>query len=134
MSYSNKHLFVKTFPEHDFGAGAEIYSFRLPLNEHGVAMKGRLVNAGVHITETFANDQGGGTLQIGTAADNDAYALVNIADGAADEDCYDVTDDTDAILEEDIAAGTLIEVNCTQSTDSSTAAGKGMPFVEIYCW
>lgn len=139
MSYSKKQLVRMTFPEHDFGAGAEVYSFRLPYDEHGNAQQGRLVNVGVMcITETWANDGDGsapvGGVQIGTADDNDAYAKLVVADATADEDCYDVTDDTDAILDEDIPSGTLVEVNLVQCTDSGTAAGIGMPFVDFYVW
>jgi len=135
MSYDGKKLVRMTFPSHDFGAGAEVLSFYLPPNEHGEQTKGRVVNVGVMaITEAFANSTGGGTIQIGTATDNDAYAKLNIPDETADEACVDINTDADVIISEDISAGQLVEINCTQSTDADTAAGIGIPFVDFYVW
>lgn len=135
MSYDDKKLVRMTFPSHDFGAGAEVMSFYLPPNEDGGQTQGRVVNVGVMaITEAFANDTGGGGVQVGTATDNDAYAKLNIPDATADEACVDINTDADVILSEDIPAGTLVEINCTQSTDASTAAGIGIPFIDIYVW
>lgn len=135
MSYGNKKLVRMVMDEFDFGADAnEVYSFRLPYDEHGNAQKGRLVNIGVMVTETFSCNSTVASVELGESGDTDAYAKLEIADGTADEDCYDVTDDTDAILDEDIPSGTLLEVNLTQSTDGSGDAGKGMPFFDIYVW
>ena len=133
--YSNKQLIRMTLPSHDFGAGAEIYSFYLPPREDGKQSQGQVANVGIMaITEAFANDSGGGTVQVGTATDNDAYAKLNIPDATADEACIDINTDTDVVIADDIAAGTLVEVNCTQSTDTGTAAGIGMPFIDLYIW
>ena len=135
MSYSNKQLVRITLPSHDFGAGAEIYSMYLPPREDGTQSKGKLVNVGIMAhTEAFANDTGGGTVQVGTAGDNDAYALLNIPDATADEACVDINTDADVILSGDIPAGQLVEINLTQSTDASTAAGMAVPFIDVYVW
>ena len=135
MSYPDKRLIRMIFDEYDFGNDAnEVFSFRLPYDEHGVAQKGRLVNVGVMVTEVFACDSTVASVRVGTAGNNDAFAELNIPDATADEDCYDVSDDTDAILDEDIPADTLVEVNLIQSTDASSDTGKGIPFIDIYVW
>ena len=135
MSYSNKQLVRITLPSHDFGAGADIYSMYLPPREDGSQSKGKLVNVGIMAhTETFANDTGGGTVQVGTAADNDAYGLLNIPDAVADEACVDINTDSDVVISGAIPAGTLVEVNLTQCTDSGTAAGMAVPFIDVYVW
>ena len=130
MAYDNKQMLCMVWPEFDFGGGAaEVLSFRMP-----TGYTGKILKIGVSITETFANDSTEANFQVGTAADNDAYAKLNIADGAADEDFYDETDDTNAILAADIPADTLIEINLTNGTDGSAVAGKGYPtlWLQIY--
>jgi hypothetical protein len=105
---------------HDFGAGAEIFSLNGPTNKQGVIRE-----IGVSVTETFACDSTAATVQVGTAADNDAYALLTITDATADEAYFNQADDTDAIIA-GIPMNTLVEVNCTQSADSVAAAGQGI--------
>ena len=127
-SYDDVRLMSFTFPEWDFGDGDTVdnLSFRLPTGRPG-----RLVKIGVMVSETFACDSTAAQVEIGTAADPDAYAKLVIADGAADVDFFDETDDTDAIISGDIAADTLIEVTPTAGADSSTAAGKGLLVLEF---
>lgn len=128
MSYSQKLLQTVVLKEMDFGDGAtaDVLSFRGPAGKQG-----RLIKVGCMVTETFADDVTVAKVKVGTAADDDAFALLNIADGAADLDSYDETDDTDAIISEDIPADTLVRITCTAGTDSGTAAGKGQPYVTI---
>lgn len=121
--YADKSYYNVTFEEFDFGADAdEIYSFRLP-----PGCRGRLINIGISVTEEFACATTVASIKLGTAADDDAYATLNIADETADKDYFDVSDDTDAITEDEIAADTLLQVTLTQSTDDSSDAGKGHP-------
>jgi hypothetical protein len=135
MSYGDKKLVRVNFPEFDFGADAnETYCFRLPKDEHGNNQQGELVNIGLSITETFACDGTAASVELGSTSDADAYAKLTIADAAADNDCFDVSDDTDAIISANIAAGALLKVTLTQSTDGSSDAGKGMPFFDFYVW
>lgn len=125
--YDSKLLGTYCFDEFDFGGDAnEVFSFRGPTGH-----RGRLIQIGVAVTEEFACSTTPANIQLGTAADNDAYALLSIPDETADEDFYDQTDDTDAILNADIPADTLLEVNLTQSTDGSADAGKGKPVIVI---
>lgn len=129
MAYDDiRHLCV-TLPLFDFGGTAdEIMSFRLP-----TGWKARLVKIGVAIVETFACTSTVAMLQLGTTASNTAYAKLEIADTTADEDFFDETDDTNAILEDDIAANTLLEVGMYHGQDTSLA-GQGYPmlFFELY--
>lgn len=126
MYDETKHMAI-TLPLFDFGGGAaETYSLRLP-----TGWKARLVKIGVAITEVFATDSSTGSVQIGTAADANAYASLSIPDAAPDNDFYDETDDTDAIIAENIAADTLIRVTLTNGTDAGTVTGQGIPILEF---
>lgn len=128
--YADKSYYNKTFGEYDFGANAdETYSFRLP-----PGCRGRLINIGLSITEVFACASTAASVELGITGDTDEYAKLTIADEAADGDFFDVSDDTDAIIEAEIAADTLLIVTLTQSTDDSADTGKGHPSFdfEIY--
>ena len=135
MSYGEKRLVRMVFDEKDFAAGsAEVISFRLPYDEHGNATQGRLVNIGISVTELFANSLGTGGVSLGISGDEDKFADLIVPATQADETVCDVLVDPDAIILADIPADTLVEMNYTLSTDGSTIAGKGIPFVDIYVW
>ena len=123
MPYDKVKLVEISLPLFDFGGGAaETYSFRLP-----TGMSAKLVKIGVGVTEVFATDTTLGSVEIGTAADADAYAKLEIPDTSADNDFIDETDDTDAIISKDIDADTLIKVTLTNGTDSGSVTGQGIP-------
>lgn len=135
MSYSNKHFIRHDFPLFDFGAGAdEVMSFRVPKDEHGNDQQARIVNIGVAVTEVFATVSGDATMEVGTSGNTDAFGLLTIPDASADEDVIDVSDDTDAILDADIPAGTLVEVNFKHGTESGGVTGQGIPLIDMYVW
>ena len=127
--YDDVKFLTVALPEFDFSFGSEVLSFRLP-----TTWPARLIKIGLAVTVDFACDTTEADIQLGTAADPNAYAELNITDGTTNEDFFDETDDTNAILAADIPAGTLIEVGLNVGTDSGTAAGKGMPmfFFEMY--
>ena len=134
MSYSNKKLIRHTLPLFDFGGGsAEIMSFKVPKDEHGNNQKAKLVDIGVMATEVFETLTTEGSVQVGTAANNDAYGKLNITTATADEACFNVDNDADAILSSSIDAGTLIEVNLTNGTGSGVT-GQGIPYIDLYTW
>ena len=136
MSYSNKKLIRHMLPLFDFGgASAEIMSLKVPFNEHGVAQKARLVDVAVMVTEVINADVAP-TFQVGTAADNDANALLTIDDRTADEACFNTDNDTDAILDEVIDSGTLVELNFTPGSGTAGGAvtGQGIPYLDMYVW
>jgi len=129
--YDDVKVFSKTLNEFDFGGGAaEVLQFRLP-----PGYTGRLLNIGVSVTETFADDTTSADIQCGTTSDPDAYGKLVIPDGTADLDFFDISDDTDAvILAEPIPTDSLIKVTLTNGTDSGTAAGKGHPQLDFEIW
>ena len=130
MAYSERFIMRVDLGNYDFGNNAdETGTFRLP-----PGYQGKLIDIGVMVSETFACDATVASVALGTTSDPDAYALLNIADGAADDDCYDVTDDTDAIIADDLPAATLLKWTLTQATDGSADAGQGRPFFVIECF
>lgn len=114
------------WPSHDFGAGAGAVSFKGPPGK-----KGKLLDVGVHVTETFNAVTTPGYVRVGTAADPDAYAELNMG-AAADTNTWNTQDDTDAIIDPDLPADTQIEVAFVAPT-GGTPAGIGTPFV-IVAW
>jgi hypothetical protein len=121
--YDDYQIMTVTLPLFDFGGGAaETMSFRIP-DEYDA----ELIKIGVMITEVFATDLTTGSVQLGTAADADAYAKLVIPDGTADNDCYDETDDTDAIISANISANSLVRVTLTNGTDGTAVTGQGIP-------
>jgi len=133
MAYENVNHITYNLPLVDFGDGSggavDAMSFRLP-----TGYRGRLVKIGVAVTETFACDTTAACVKLGTSSDDDAYAKLNIADGTADLDFFDETDDTDAIIDEDIPADTLLKLTTAVGVDAATEAGMGHPMLvfEIY--
>ncbi len=114
-----------TFPEYDFGVDRDFTGyFRLPT---GYVIE--LLKIGLMVTEAFACTTTAADIRLGTASDDDAYAKLQIADGAAVTDFQDETDDPDAIIEAHIPADTLLKLTLTQSTDDSADAGKGLPIL-----
>jgi len=136
MSYSNKHLVRINFPLFDFGGAAnEVMSFKIPKDEHGNNQKARLVDVGVMVTEIINADTTEPAVLVGTAGDNDAYAQLNITDATADEACFNVDNDANAILNEDIPSGTLVEMNFKFGAETAgSLTGQGIPYVDMYVW
>lgn len=131
MAYDNGNATTHYGPAGvDFGTGgsADAISFRGPAGK-----KGRLIDVGVcNITEAFAGDTTDGQVQIGTDADNDAYALLNVAAGATSAigDTFNTSNDTDAIIDANLPADTQIEMTCVVGT-GGTPAGIGTPYCVV---
>ncbi len=124
MSYDNPRRWVYSFGEHDFGAGSESLSLKGPSGKKGV-----LREIQVNATETFTDDTTSGNVQVGTAADPDAYGLLDLGTTAdTNTASYAAGDDADAVISESIPADTQVEVTFTAPT-GGTPAGKG--FVQI---
>ena len=123
MSYDNPDRRLYNYT-HDFGAGSEIFSLRGPTGKRGT-----LQHVAVAVTETFTDTTTQGFVRVGTAADNDAFAELQMGT-AADEDYWDQTDDTDSIIDAAIPADTLVEVNLVAPT-GGTPAGQGLVLIEI---
>jgi hypothetical protein len=131
MAYENPIVITHYGPAGvDFGTGGSsgAISFRGPAGH-----KGRLIDVGVaNITEAFAGDTTDGQLLVGTDADTDAYALLNVAAGATSAigDTFNAALDSDAIISANIPADAQIEVTAVVGT-GGTPAGIGTPYVVV---
>ena len=128
MSYSQALMTTYSYGhDNDMGNGTAVdWSFKGPTGKQGI-----LIDVGIHVTETFEDDATEANISIGTIADPNYYAELNIPDGTALTNCFNVQDDTNAILIEALPADTQIEVTVTEGTDSGTAAGKGYGYVSV---
>ena len=125
MAYENPSCVTFQFGSHDFGAGAGALSFKLPKGKVG-----RLVDVGVtNITETFTATTTPAYFRVGTGADADAYAELNMSTAAA-TDTWNTVDDTNAIISSTLPADTQIEVTMVAPT-GGTPAGIGTPYVVV---
>jgi hypothetical protein len=118
MSYDNPIAISFAFPTHDFGAGAGAVSFKGPPGKTG-----RLIDIAVHVTETFNQVTTPGYVRVGTGANPDAYAELNMG-AAANTDTWNTQDDPDAIIDSGLPADTQIEVAFVAPT-GGTPAGIG---------
>lgn len=124
MSYDKGEMITYNLGLHDFGAGGDALAIKGP-----VGKTGRLVDIGVAVTETFNQVTTPGYVRLGTGADPDAYAELNMA-AAADTDYYNTQDDTDAIITETLPADTQIEVALVAPT-GGTPAGIGHVHISV---
>lgn len=133
--YDNDKIYTITLPEWDFGDGNTVDKVGAKLPP---GYKGDLIGIGVRVTETFAVDTTAAILKVGTAADDNAYAQLEIADATADTAFFDQTDDTDAIIahttEGQIAAAEEFLIEGVAGADAGTAAGKGIPELVFRIW
>ena len=127
MSYSNPQTCMYNFPNMDFGAaaGTTVHSIAGPAGK-----KGRITDVGVATTEVFVTATTLAHVQVGTSADADAYAKLNIPTASADNTVVNSADDTDAIIDADIPADTCVHVTLTEGTGASLT-GQGYPYVII---
>lgn len=125
MSYADPDRRQYSFGPIDFGAGGEVVSITGPKGKAGT-----LKAIHVMATETFTTTTTAGRVDIGTAADTDAYASFNLG-ALADTDSAstdDGTTDTDAVISADIPADTQVEVTCVAPTGGTPA---GIGYVSI---
>jgi hypothetical protein len=121
MGYANPTVSISySWPEHDFGNGNGAVSFQGPSG-----LTGRPRDIIVHCTETFNSVTTEADVQLGTAADADAYAKAVLGD-LADTDTFVASkDDTDWLISDAaLPADTQVEVVFTAPT-GGTPAGKG---------
>jgi hypothetical protein len=100
--YDNPLQTTHRFEAHDFGAGAGDEAIRVP---NGKTMA-RIADIFVSdITEAFTDDTTAAFVRVGTAADPDKFAELDMVE-AAISDAHGTRDDTDAIK----AAGNFIDL------------------------
>tara|TARA_R100001480_G_scaffold154263_1_gene159046 strand:+ start:33 stop:416 length:384 start_codon:yes stop_codon:yes gene_type:complete len=118
MAYDDMVVITYSWGEIDFGAGSDAVAIK----GYG-GKKGKILDIGVSVTETFNQVTTPAYIRMGTTGDADAYAELNMA-AAADTDYYNILDDTDAIIAAAVPADTQIEVAFITPT-GGTPAGKG---------
>ena len=128
MSYSNPVTTrIQSGAIQDLGNGTPtVFSFKGP-----TGMQGTIIDVGIEVTETFACDSTEASFLVGTTADDDAYAKLNITDGTALTDTFNIQNDTNAITDEALPADTQIECTPVVGVDSGTEAGIGYPYVVV---
>lgn len=127
-TYSNPLVITYVLPAVDFGAGDSAHAVKPPKG----FTRGRLMDVGVAVTETFNQVTTQGFVRVGTATDADAYAELQMGAAAA-TNFYNTQDDTDAIIDADIPAATQLEVACIAPT-GGTPAGIGSVHITIAWW
>lgn len=125
--YDNPDTYCYNFAAMDFGAAAGV-------TEHRIAgpagKKGKLREIGVILSEIAAWTTTDGLVNVGTAADIDAFGLLSITTATAINTVFNTKDDTDAIIDADIPANTAVLVTLTEGTGGSLT-GIGNPYVVI---
>ena len=136
--YDNPDTCCYNFAVMDFGAAAGNTVHRIG---GPAGKKGKLREVGVAVSEAFVTVTTLAQVQVGTAADNDAYGLLNIPTGSAVNTVVNSTDDTDAIIKDtsgtavpnptvDIPAETCVLVTLVEGTGGGLT-GQGNPYVII---
>jgi len=121
MAYDKPQLITYSYGSHDFAAAGQTLSLRGPAGKVG-----KIVHIEVAATEVFNAVTTAAFVRVGTAADNDAYAELNLAT-TADTDVADESTDTDAIIA-GIPADTQVEVNFVANTGGTPT---GIGYVQI---
>ncbi len=127
MSYSEATHSTYEFANMDFGAAAGATYHRI---SGPTGKQGRLKEVGVVLGEATVFATTPGIVEVGTAADPDAYAKLNIATAQAANTTFNSGDDSDAIIDADIAADACVVVKLTEGTGAGLT-GQGNPYVMI---
>jgi len=122
MAYDNPVTIAYSFGNHDFGTAGESFSFKGP-----VGKQGKLKDIIVSATETFNAVTTEAEVQVGTAADPDANALLGLGT-LADTDTVTAQETSGAIIDADIDADAQVEVTYVAPTGGTPA---GMAYVTI---
>ena len=110
----------------DFGAGDSAHAIKAPPGFNS----GVILDVGVAVSETFTEDTTQAFVRVGTAADPDAYAELQLSTAAA-TNFFNSQDDANAIINADIAdPATQLEVACIAPT-GGTPAGIGDVHITI---
>lgn len=115
MSYSNPLTITHSYSAVDFGAGGNVTSLKGPSGK-----RGELREIIVSATETFNAVTTDGDVQVGTAADPNAYAELTLGT-LADTDSITATATAGAIIEASLPADTQVEVTFTAPTGGTPA-------------
>lgn len=122
--YDNPLVITYDFGSSNFATPATATSFKGPPGKVG-----KIVDIGVRVTTLFTNVTTAGAMAVGTSADADAYALLQMGAAAA-TDFWNVQDDPDAIINDTLPANTQIEITFVAPT-GGTPAGVGVPQITV---
>lgn len=121
MSYDNPMTIAYSWAAHDFGAGAATNEVRGPAGKRGLVKDIILYD----VTETFTDTTTSGYVQVGTAADPDAYAeldcLVTAAAATASAAAVTTETATNFIGTTTITADSLVQVKFVSPTGGAPA-------------
>jgi len=121
MSYDNPTTVTYSWAAHDFGAGGATNEVRGPSGKRGRVKDVLLTD----VTETFTADTTSGYVQVGTAADADAYAsldaLVTAAAATASAGAVTTATATNFLGDTTISADTLVQVKFVAPTGGTPA-------------
>ena len=140
MSYDKPNRIKYTFPQLDFGAGADTFAVTGPKGKTG-----RVYDYGVeHITEQFTATTLPAYVSVGTAADADAYgeeismATADVNSGTRSLRTLYTAGGTEiggggagtVLVDPTVPADTAVVLHCTSPT-GGTPAGIAVPFMII---
>lgn len=131
MSYADPNRRTYTFSNVDFGAGNTVHGIRGPADKTG-----RLIDVHVSATETFNSVTTDGAVNIGDSTDADKFAHFVPGDLAAESAVsgMDGVTDPDWIIDADIPANTLVEVQCLAPTGGTPAGIATVSVVIDWAW
>jgi hypothetical protein len=125
MSYADANRMSYSFGVEDIADAARALSVRGPAGK-----KGRLISLSVSATETFNAVTTAAKIQIGTAADTDAYAEASLGTLAATDSVY--FDYSDELIE--IPADTQVEITEVANTGGTPAGMAYFTVVIDWSW
>lgn len=124
FQYDKPLVITHEFGSTNFAGSPAATSFKGPKG-----MRGRILDIGVAVTTAFNAVSTSAKFNVGTSADADAYASLDMGTAAA-TDVRNTQDDPDAIIEPDLPADTQIEVTYVAPT-GGTPAGVGKPYIVV---
>ena len=124
MAYDQPVTITYSFGVHDFGAGGDSLSVKGPAGKTG-----RLVDIIASAVETFNAVTTEGRIEIGTAADTDAYASMGLGT-LADTNSQAASESAGDIIDDGIPADTQVEVTFVAPV-GGTPAGQAHVHVVI---
>ncbi len=127
MSYSQEQYITINLGLQDIAAAGESMSFKLPEGKQG-----RLVDVIVSCVETFNAVTTEAFVDVGTAADTDAYAHCGMGE-TADTDTYLASENAGDIISAAIPAGTQVVVTTVQNV-GGTQTGIGHVNIVVAVW
>ena len=138
-SYDNPLVITYSWPEHDFGAGAGAHGIQSPAGLDSC----RIIEIHVAVTETFTADTLAGFVRLGTAADPNRYAELQLDTTSLITNGVGLRSDSTALVNTagyDAGIIHMAQEGITQievvfdSPTGGTPAGKGIVSIALGWW